>query len=57
MVDDKTGSFFRLATRLMLAEAPKRPDPTGLLTLVTLTGRYYQIRDDYQNLASEEVRL
>lgn len=57
MVDNKTGSFFRLASRLMEAEATKPSSSAKLLNLVTLMGRYYQIRDDYQNLASQEVRM
>ena len=32
----------------------KVPD---LHTLATLTGRYFQIRDDYQNLMSADVSL
>ncbi|EEQ29904.1 geranylgeranyl pyrophosphate synthase [Microsporum canis CBS 113480] len=48
MIDNKTGALFRLCVRLMQAEsaAPNK--------FVTLLGRYYQIRDDYQNLASKE---
>ena len=55
MVDNKTGGFFRLALRLMEAEASIPSMPPSLLHLITLLGRYYQIRDDYQNLASDEV--
>ncbi|EAS35698.3 geranylgeranyl pyrophosphate synthetase [Coccidioides immitis RS] len=54
MVDNKTGSFFRLATRLMVAAAPSSFGSAELFQLVSLMGRYYQIRDDYQNLASDE---
>ena len=55
MVDNKTGGFFRLALRLMEADASNLSTPPSLLHLSTLLGRYYQIRDDYQNLASDEV--
>jgi geranylgeranyl diphosphate synthase type 3 len=54
MIDNKTGGLLRLIVRLMEAEStvPTKPD---LLKLATLFGRYYQIRDDYYNLTSEEV--
>ncbi|KAK5624891.1 hypothetical protein RRF57_000607 [Xylaria bambusicola] len=41
-------------TRLMAAESPHR-DQADMEHLCRLLGRYYQIRDDYQNLVSEEV--
>ncbi|CAJ2500455.1 Uu.00g033080.m01.CDS01, partial [Anthostomella pinea] len=49
MIDDKTGGLFRLLARMMAAESkcPSKPDVTRLVILV---GRYFQIRDDYQNL-------
>ncbi|RDW78973.1 bifunctional terpene synthase/polyprenyl synthetase family protein [Aspergillus mulundensis] len=53
MVDNKTGGFFRLVLRLLEVESESEPNPE-LLHLFTLLGRYYQIRDDYLNLASEE---
>ncbi|KAL4874476.1 isoprenoid synthase domain-containing protein [Aspergillus karnatakaensis] len=54
MVDNKTGGLFRLMLRLMEAEAPNTtPDPS-LARLLTLVGRYYQIRDDYLNLTSPD---
>ncbi|PGH26795.1 hypothetical protein AJ80_01561 [Polytolypa hystricis UAMH7299] len=52
MVDNKTGSFFRLVVRLMEAET-SRPSNPALLHFITLLGRYYQIRDDYKNLSEE----
>ena len=55
MVDNKTGGFFRIATRLFESEASTPPNPK-LLQLVDFLGRYYQIRDDYYNLISDEVR-
>ena len=54
MVDNKTGGFFRMALRLMEIESDAESCP-DLIYLVTLIGRYYQIRDDYMNLTSEEV--
>ncbi|GAB1216535.1 hypothetical protein ATERTT37_005751 [Aspergillus terreus] len=55
MVDNKTGGLFRLMLRLMTAESSiSRPLDTALCRLLTLTGRYYQIRDDYLNLASAD---
>ncbi|KAE8313459.1 isoprenoid synthase domain-containing protein [Aspergillus transmontanensis] len=57
MIDNKTAAFFRLVLRLMAAEAsvPMSPGKENtLLHFITLLGRYYQIRDDYQNLVSDE---
>lgn len=54
MIDHKTGGFFRLVLQLMQVDADVESNET-LTHLITLMGRYYQIRDDYQNLASEEV--
>lgn len=54
MVDNKTGGLFRLMLRLMEAESPNASS-ASLVKLLTLTGRYYQIRDDYLNLTSAEV--
>lgn len=54
MVDNKTGGFFRLVLRLLEVESEREPN-SELMHLFTLLGRYYQIRDDYLNLASEEV--
>lgn len=51
MVDNKTGGFFRLVIQLM-AVAACREVPLCLAELITVLGRYYQIRDDYLNLAS-----
>ncbi|OGM48996.1 putative geranylgeranyl pyrophosphate synthase, partial [Aspergillus bombycis] len=53
MIDHKTGGFFRLMLRIMQIEANATPNE-DLHHLMTLLGRYYQIRDDYQNLASDE---
>ncbi|KAE8312107.1 isoprenoid synthase domain-containing protein [Aspergillus transmontanensis] len=53
MIDHKTGGFFRLMLRIMEIEAHATPN-NELRHLITLLGRYYQIRDDYQNIASDE---
>ncbi|GIJ98462.1 hypothetical protein Aspvir_000579 [Aspergillus viridinutans] len=53
MVDHKTGGFFRLLLRAMCSLTSSEVDPDQK-HLITLIGRYYQIRDDYQNLASDE---
>lgn len=58
MIDNKTGGFFRLVIRMMVAEAPSSisgPCADKLAHFATLLGRFYQIRDDYQNLVSDEV--
>jgi len=56
IVDKKTGGLFRMLTRLMVAESPVRArvwdDDLNLLSC--LIGRFFQIRDDYQNLASAD---
>ncbi|KAL4791908.1 isoprenoid synthase domain-containing protein [Aspergillus venezuelensis] len=54
MVDHKTGGFFRMVVRLMELEAKAEEPFPDLIHLVTLMGRYYQIRDDYMNLTSDE---
>ena len=56
MVDKKTGGLFRMLTRLMVAESPVREmvSDAGLNLFSCLLGRFFQIRDDYQNLASAD---
>lgn len=55
MVDGKTGGLFRLLVRLMAIESPHSEwIDTDVGRLCRLLGRYYQIREDYQNLVSEE---
>lgn len=53
MVKDKTGGLFRLAVGLMqsFATTNKETDYTSLVDNLAL---YFQIRDDYINLADEE---
>ncbi|KAE8394141.1 isoprenoid synthase domain-containing protein [Aspergillus alliaceus] len=53
MIDHKAGGFFRLMLRIMEIEANATPN-NDMRHLITLLGRYYQIKDDYQNLASDE---
>ncbi|CAN8100624.1 unnamed protein product [Discula destructiva] len=55
MIDNKTGGLFRLCVRLMQAESTR----TDLLHLnprhfVRQLSLYFQIRDDYQNLSSDQ---
>ncbi|KAL4956655.1 isoprenoid synthase domain-containing protein [Aspergillus filifer] len=55
MTDNTTGSMFRLIVRLMEAESPLSFSCSELLTtLLTLMGRYEQIKEDYLNLKSED---
>ncbi|RKF80529.1 Geranylgeranyl pyrophosphate synthase [Golovinomyces cichoracearum] len=51
MVGNKTGGLFRLAIKLMQAESKNLID---CIPLVNLIGVIFQIRDDYQNLSSQE---
>jgi len=53
MVKDKTGGLFRLAVGLMQAFATNNKD-TDYAPLVDNLALYFQIRDDYINLADEE---
>ncbi|OCL09522.1 terpenoid synthase [Glonium stellatum] len=53
MVDGKTGGLFRLLTRLMVAES-QHGSRADFDRLCCLLGRYFQIRDDYQNLTSHD---
>jgi len=55
MIDNKTGAMFRLIARLMQAENENsKSRHADVLSFVTLLGRYFQIRDDFQNLQSNE---
>jgi geranylgeranyl diphosphate synthase type 3 len=53
MVKDKTGGLFRLAVGLMQALATTNKD-MDFSSLVDNMALYFQIRDDYINLADEE---
>jgi ophiobolin F synthase len=50
----ETGGLFRLLTRLLLTVSPRR-DEANLDRLACLLGRYFQIRDDYQNIVSVDA--
>lgn len=52
MVDLKTGGLFRLAARLLQSASSAT---YNLVPLVEVAGLIFQIRDDYQNLCSEQV--
>lgn len=49
----ETGGLFRLLAKLMSALSPLAVPP-NIGRWATLFGRYFQIRDDYQNLTSAE---
>lgn len=53
MVKDKTGGLFRLAVGLLQSVATQH-QTTDFSTLVNNLAIYFQIRDDYVNLADEE---
>lgn len=56
MVDMKTGGLFRMLTRMMIAESPvvDKVSNSDMNMFSCLIGRFFQIRDDYQNLASAD---
>jgi ophiobolin F synthase len=56
MVDMKTGGLFRMLTRMMIAESPvgDKVSNSDMNLFSCLIGRFFQIRDDYQNLASAD---
>ncbi|KAK2006284.1 geranylgeranyl pyrophosphate synthase [Colletotrichum eremochloae] len=55
MIDNKTGGLFRLCVRLLQAESSRTDvhylDPRPFVRQLSL---YFQIRDDYQNLVSDQ---
>ncbi|TAQ90468.1 hypothetical protein B7494_g1208 [Chlorociboria aeruginascens] len=58
MISNKTGGFFRLMVRLMQAESTlSKENFIDLSSFTTLIGSYYQIRDDFQNLDSQEYAM
>ncbi|CAG7846589.1 Geranylgeranyl pyrophosphate synthase Short=GGPP synthase; Short=GGPPSase; AltName: Full=(2E,6E)-farnesyl diphosphate synthase; AltName: Full=Dimethylallyltranstransferase; AltName: Full=Farnesyl diphosphate synthase; AltName: Full=Farnesyltranstransferase; AltName: Full=Geranylgeranyl diphosphate synthase; AltName: Full=Geranyltranstransferase [Serendipita indica DSM 11827] len=52
MVNNKTGGLLRLAVKLMMA---KSESEINYVPLVNLIGVYFQIRDDYMNLQSDQA--
>ncbi|KAJ5701814.1 hypothetical protein N7488_009362 [Penicillium malachiteum] len=54
MIDNKTGAMFRLCVRLMQAESNLAGEHISPDPFVLQLGRYFQVRDDYQNLLSDE---
>ncbi|KAI1840688.1 hypothetical protein JX266_013095 [Neoarthrinium moseri] len=56
MVDNKTGQLFCIATYFMVTELPKDVRSAQMLLerFTLLLGRYFQVRDDYQNLMSAD---
>ncbi|KAF5121840.1 Ophiobolin F synthase [Metarhizium anisopliae] len=56
MVDMKTGGLFRMLARMMIAESATRAriSDSDMNLFSCLIGRFFQTRDDYQNLASGE---
>jgi geranylgeranyl diphosphate synthase type 3 len=51
MVMDKTGGLFRLAVGLMQAFCVNENQNTNYTTLLNHLSLYFQIRDDYVNIA------
>lgn len=54
MVLEKTGGLFRLAVRMMQVFSPNK---TNFIPLVDHLGLYFQIRDDYINLQSDQYMV
>lgn len=53
MISNKTGGLFRLCIKLMQTQASMPTSPSFMLLADTI-GLIFQIRDDYQNLYSDE---
>lgn len=53
MVDKKTGGLFQLPAKLLQCLSDDNHD-AHIEQIISLFGRYFQIRDDYQNLADED---
>lgn len=54
MVNNKTGGLLRLAIKLMMVKSASNVD---YVPLVNLIGVYFQIRDDYMNLQSDQYAV
>ncbi|OBT87521.1 hypothetical protein VE02_03757 [Pseudogymnoascus sp. 03VT05] len=55
MIDGKTGAMFKLLVNLMKSLVPSQIWPVSDFDKLTqLLGRWYQVRDDYQNLKDPE---
>ena len=52
MVSNKTGGLFRLAVRLMMLVSDS---DMNLVPLADILGLMFQVQDDYNNLASDQV--
>lgn len=53
MIGHKTGGLFRLGVQLLQTQSTQPTSP-DLLLLADIIGVLFQVRDDYQNLCSEE---
>lgn len=51
----ETGALFVMVYRIMIAVSPGQTVVPALERFMLLFGRYFQIRDDYANLASPDV--
>ena len=56
LTSPETGGLFRLLSKLMTAVS-STIFKVDLDRISTLFGRYFQIRDDYQNLVSADVSI
>lgn len=56
MAEKKTSGLFRIMSRMMIAESPlyQNVSDDALNTFSCLLGRFFQIRDDHQNLVSKD---
>lgn len=52
----ETGGLFRMLSRFMISQSNSSATPESLNRLMILFGRFFQIRDDYANLMSDQVR-
>ncbi|KIN03517.1 hypothetical protein OIDMADRAFT_177678 [Oidiodendron maius Zn] len=53
-IEQKTGGLFRMVSKMMQREASTNRN-VNIDTLMNLLGRYYQIRDDYQDITGTSV--